>query len=167
MTARKLPGLGAVVGAGLAIALALVAVPSLAAPRSQKAPPLDNGGLVFAELPPQELAPGQCALFLWARTTPARRFLMATQNPASARVSLDGRTLDVPLTAWDGEAVYGLHEIQTFSGDGITLTVRFSAEERKGLVGGLVAPNATVEYRDAAGWETVIPAAGMIACQPG
>ena len=152
---------------GLLVASLLASAPaSLAAPKSQKAPPLDNAGLVFAELPPQELASGQCVLFLWARTSPARRFLMATQNPASARVSLNGRTMDLPLTEWDGESAYGLHEVQVFSGEGITLTVRFTAEARKGLVGGMVAPEASVEYRDAAGWETVIPAAGMLACQP-
>lgn len=167
MTARNLTRSTALATVGLALVLVVAGGAALAAPKSQKAPPLDNGGLAFAELPPQKLAPGQCALFLWARTTPARRFLMATQNPASARVSLDGRTLDVPLTAWDGEAFYGVHDTQTFTGDGITLTVRFTAEARKGLVGGLVVPSASVEYRDAAGWETVIPAAGMIACQPG
>ncbi|MBX3479206.1 MAG: hypothetical protein KF842_02320 [Caulobacter sp.] len=166
MTPRTPQGRKALIAAGLVMALTFAGSVALAAPKSQKAPPLDNGGLAFAELPPQELAAGQCALFLWARTSPPRRFLMATQNPASARVSLDGRTLDLPLSAWDGEAVYGVHETQTFAGEGVTLTVRFTAEERKGLVGGLVVPSASVEYRDAAGWETVIPAAGMIACQP-
>jgi|GEM_PF-1676574 len=150
----------------VAASVLMISPASMAAPKSQKAPPLDNAGLIFAEIPPQELASGQCALFLWARTSPARRFLMATQNPASARVSLNGKTLDLPLTEWDGDSVYGLYEVQVFSGEGITLTVRFTAEARKGLVGGLVAPEASVEYRDAAGWETVIPAAGILACQP-
>ncbi|NBB14798.1 hypothetical protein GVN21_05395 [Caulobacter sp. SLTY] len=149
------------IGQAVLIALAL-----LAAPKTQKAPAPNDGGVPFQEIAQQQLAPGQCALFLWARTSPARRILMATQNPASARIALKGRTLDLPLTAWDGEAHMGIHEVQTFSANGVTITVRFDGKAREGLVGGLVAENGSVEIRDAEGWETVVPAAGMLACQP-
>jgi hypothetical protein len=146
-------------------AVALAATAALAAPRPQNAPAPNDGGVPFGELAPQKLANGQCALFLWANTSPARRILMATQNPASARVVMKGKTLDLPLTSWDGEQVMGLYEQQTFSGEGVTLTVRFRPEATRGLVGGVVARDGSVELKDAAGWETVVPAAGMIACQ--
>lgn len=148
-------------------AAVLAATTALAAPKSQNAPAPNDGGVPFGELAPQKLASGQCALFLWANTAPARRILMATQNPASARVVMKGKTVDLPLTAWDGDQVMGLYEQQTFSGDGLTLTVRFRAEAPRGLVGGVVARDGSVELKDAAGWETVVPAAGMIACQAG
>jgi len=148
------------------LALVLVAGPALAAPKPQKAPAPNDGGVPFQEIAQQQLAPGQCALFLWARTSPARRILMATQNPASARIALKGKTLDLPLTAWDGEAHLGIHELQTFTAGGVTLTVRFNGQPRQGLIGGLVAEDGSVEMRDTQGWETVVPAAGMIACQP-
>lgn len=148
-------------------AVALTATTALAAPKTQKAPAPNDGGVPFGELAQQQLAPGQCALFLWANTSPARRILMATQNPASARVVMKGKTLDLPLTAWDGEQVMGLYQEQTFSGEGLTVTVRFRAEAPRGLVGGVVARDGSVELKDATGWETVVPAAGMIACQPG
>lgn len=146
-------------------AATLAATAVLAAPRPQNAPAPNDGGVPFGELAPQKMASGQCALFLWADTAPARRILMATQNPASARVVMKGKTLDLPLTAWEGEQHMGLHEQQTFSGQGLTLTVRFRAESPRGLVGGVVAREASVELRDSAGWETVVPSAGMIACQ--
>jgi hypothetical protein len=145
---------------------ALIALALLAAPKAQKAPAPNDGGVPFQEIAQQQLAPGQCALFLWARTSPARRILMATQNPASARIALKGKTLDLPLTAWDGEAHMGIHEVQTFSANGVTITVRFDGKSREGLIGGLVAENGSVEMKDAEGWELVVPAAGMLACQP-
>ena len=148
-------------------AVALTATAALAAPKTQNAPAPNDGGVPFGELAQQKLAPGQCALFLWANTSPARRILMATQNPASARVVMKGRTLDLPLTAWDGEQVMGLYEEQTFTGEGLTLTVRFRGETPNGLIGGVVARDGSVELKDATGWETVVPAAGMIACQAG
>jgi hypothetical protein len=148
------------------ILLGVMATAAIAAPKVQNAPAPNDEGVPFGELAQQQLAPGQCALFLWAKTSPARRILMATLNPASARVVMKGKTLDLPLTAWDGEQVMGLYEEQTFTGGGLTLTVRFRAEAPKGLIGGLVAREGSVEVKDAAGWETVVPAAGMIACQP-
>jgi hypothetical protein len=78
---------------------------------------------------------------------------------------MKGKTIDLPLTAWDGEQVMGLYEQQTFAGQGLTLTVRFRGETPNGLIGGVVAREGSVELKDAAGWETVVPAAGMIACQ--
>jgi hypothetical protein len=146
-------------------ALLLTANAAFAAPKAQNAPAPNDGGVPFGELAPQKLAPGQCALFLWANTAPARRILMATQNPASARVVMKGKTLDLPLTAWDGEQVMGLYEEQTFTGQGLTLIVRFRAEAPRGLVGGVVARDGSVELKGIDGWETVVPAAGMIACQ--
>ncbi len=146
--------------------VALTATAAQAAPKTQNAPKPNDGGVPFGELAQQQLAPGQCALFLWAKTSPARRILMATLNPASARVVMKGKTLDLPLTAWDGEQVMGLYEEQTFTGQGLTLTVRFHGQAPKGLIDGIVARDGSVELKDAAGWETVVPAAGMIACQP-
>jgi len=146
-------------------AVIFTATAALAAPRTQNAPAPNNGGVPFEELAQQKLAPGQCALFLWANTSPTRRILMVTQNPASARVVMKGKTIDLPLTAWDGEQVMGLYEQQIFTGQGLTLTVRFRGETPNGLIGGVVAREGSVELKDAAGWETVVPAGGMIACQ--
>lgn len=118
------------------------------------------------EIPVQRLASGQCALFLWTRGTPPRRVFVALQSPAIARVKVDGRVVDLPRVSWEGEAVFGHPPVQRFAGSGLALTVTIQADARSGLVGGAVAPTATIEYRAANGWETVVPAAGMVGCQP-
>lgn len=117
------------------------------------------------EIPAQRLDSGQCALFLWTRGSPPRRVFMALQSPALARVKVGGRVLDLPRVGWEGEAVFGHPAMQRFAGSGLELKVTIQADARSGLVGGAVAPTATIEYRSADGWETVIPAAGMVGCQ--
>jgi len=118
------------------------------------------------ELPPQTLTRGQCALVLWSRTTPARRIFMGLNAPPSARVQRGGRTLTLARTAASGEAAYGHPPVQTYSGEGLTLTASVEFDEGEGLVGGAVVPSAAVTLRDETGVETVIPAGGLLACQP-
>ena len=126
------------------------------------APPAEVG---LQEIPAQRLESGQCALFLWTRDQPPKRVFVALQSPAVARVKVDGRVLELARVAWEGEAQFGHPPMQRFAGAGLELTVRIQTDTRSGLVGGAVAPAATIEYRTA-GWETVVPAAGMIGCQP-
>lgn len=151
----------------LRIAAALVlSLAALDAARAVEAAPAPAGaGLPFQELPTQTLAKGQCALFLWARTSPPRRVFMALQDPAVARVRIAGKSVDLPRTAWEGEGVYGHYQRQTYAADGVTLDVTVQMDGRSGLVGGAVVPTGAIEYRDAAGWQTVIPVAGMVGCQ--
>ena len=67
-----------VIAALLALQLATTA-PALPAP--------------FAELPPQVLEAGQCALFLWDRGS-GKRIAMLGRTPAIFRAIIDGRSTD-------------------------------------------------------------------------
>lgn len=119
----------------------------------------------FEELPPQRLDSGQCALFLWTRETPPRRVFMALQTPALARLKINGGIVELPRVSAEGEAVFGHPPVQRYAGAGYEMTVRIQAEVRSGMAGGAVAPSASIEYRSADGWQTVIPAAGIVGCQ--
>lgn len=152
--------LGAIGGALAAICCAS------SSPALAEAAPAPTGGLPLEALPTQTLASGQCALFLWARTTPPRRVFMALQDPAMARIRIDGRSVDLARTAAEGEGAYGHAPMQRYEGEGITLTMTIQMDARSGLVGGAVVPTGSLEYRDARGWETIIPVAGMVGCQP-
>ncbi len=150
-----------------AIGGALAAICCVAAsPAFAEAAPAPTGGLPLEALPTQTLAGGQCALFLWARTTPPRRVFMALQDPAVARIRVDGRSVDLPRMAAEGENAYGHAPMQRYEGEGIVLTMTIQMDARSGLVGGAVIPTGSLEYRDARGWETIIPVAGMVGCQP-
>lgn len=124
-----------------------------------------DADLPLQELPTQTLVHGQCALVLWTRTTPARRVFMALNDPAGAKVQVGGKTLTLARTAWDGSAVFSQYPSQSFTGGGWTVKIGVEFDTRSGIVGGAVAPSGTLELSDAKGWSTVVPVAGMVACQ--
>jgi hypothetical protein len=64
-----------------------------------------------------------------------------------------------------GQPLYGQFPEQRYRGDGVSLTVSFSASAARGLAGGAVISNAVVEYVDGNGWASIIPAAGLIVCE--
>lgn len=140
---------------------ALILAGALAAPQARSA----EAELALQELPTQKLAPGQCALVLWTRTAPARRVFMAVTEPAGARLQSAGRTVELLRTASSGEAVYGHFPEETFAGGGWEVKATVSFDTKGALVGGALAPSGSLEVRDARGWTTVVPVAGMVACQ--
>lgn len=122
-------------------------------------------GLPLGEAPAQRLAPGQCALALWTRTEPAVRVVVAVSQPAQAHIRLDGRDLVLPRVSSDGEPIYGHAPNQTWSRDGVTLSLTATLAPRDGMVGGAVAQDAMLVLTQATGEEIIIPAAGLLACQ--
>jgi hypothetical protein len=116
------------------------------------------------ELPAQTLAAGQCALVLWSNPAEPKRIAMTIDEPAIARIQIDGRLVQLPRVAGTGEAIHGMFAQQIYRGEGLSLAVSFTAAPRE-MNGGAVIPTAVVEYTDANGWAAVIPAAGMIACR--
>lgn len=115
-------------------------------------------------LPSQRLPPGQCALVLWSKAAGNPRIVMAFSAPPLARVKIGGRIMVLRRTALEGPEVFGHPLRQTFSGDGVTLQVDIEPPEGSSLQGGAVVRAGSVDYRDAAGWSTVTPVGGLIAC---
>lgn len=152
-----------------AAALTAVVLAGCAASPSNLASALAAAGagasIPLEELPPQHLAKGQCALFLWSRGAAARRVVMALNEPPMARIRVAGRTLDLARTDWDGRSSFGHFAHQTFAADGVTLTLDLG--DRRELQGGAVVTSGVLDYRDPAGWSIVLPVGGVIACQDG
>jgi hypothetical protein len=119
----------------------------------------------LAELPTQQRARGQCALVLWSRNSTPVRFAVTLDRPAVARVSLQGRVVELVRVAQSGQSIHGQFPEQHYRGEGISLQVSFVADDARQLAGGAVVSSAIVEYDDPSGWTSVIPAAGLIACQ--
>lgn len=158
--------------AALLLALALGAcagsAPKPAPARDPAAPASVQGAGVFglAELPPQRLASGQCGLVLWSREPKPRRLLLALNSPPVARILRNGAVVELAQTGVEGRSVYGHHPVEHFAGDGLTLTLRVSFEGRQTLSDGAIAREGSVELSNAEGWSEIIPAAGLIGCQP-
>jgi hypothetical protein len=130
------------------------------------APVADATGMpALAELPMHSLARGQCALVLWSRNSTPVRFLVTLDRPAVANVMVQGRIVELARVQQNGQSLHGQFPEQHYRGEGISLEVSFAREDARELAGGAVVSSAVVEYVDAAGWTSIIPAAGLIACQ--
>lgn len=120
------------------------------------APPL-------AELPPQRLAPGQCALFLWDRAS-GTRIAMLGQSPPVLRLMLEGRSTDLPAEARDGEPVLGFAPNSRYRAPTRHYDVRLAIEPAAG--GGAVVRDGSLTITEADGTAVVLPVAGLAGCQP-
>jgi hypothetical protein len=119
----------------------------------------------LGEVQTQPLKSGQCALALWARRMPPSRILVVMDKPAVAHIELDGKQIELVRVGQSGEPLYGQFPEQRFSGGGISLGVSFATDDARDVSGGAVLSSVVVEYVDAKGWTSVIPARGLIGCQ--
>lgn len=147
-----------------ALALALLLAACAATPRTAPAP-RPPSALPLAELPPQRLAKGDCALFLWERSAAGRRVLMATPAPPRVRVALGGATLDLPLVRADGPTDLGFPTRATYSDGRVSVALDLAFEMRPGLVGGAVVRDGSLALTTADGAEVVSPVAGLLGCR--
>jgi hypothetical protein len=90
---------------------------------------------------------------------------MALQDPAQARIRIGGRTLVLPQTARGGAEAFGQFARQTFAGHGVTVILNLEVDPTHRLLGGIVVPDGTLDFRDANGWSVVAPVGGLIGCQ--
>lgn len=138
-------------------ALPLAAILALVA----AAPVPPQSALGLSELPPQQLAPNSCALFLWDRAS-EKRIVMAIAQPAMVRVVRAGKALDLPQVAADGAPLLGFAPHARY-GDAnlmIGLDLEISASEG----GGAVIRSGTVTVTEADGSAVVAPVAGLVGC---
>ncbi len=126
----------------------------LAASQPALPPPL-------SELPQQELAAGQCALFLWDRAS-AKRIAMLIPNPASMRAVIDGRTIDVPRESAEGSAVMGFPPASRYRSAGRSYEVRLTIEPATS--GGAVVRDGSLTITQNDGSALVLPVAGLAGC---
>lgn len=116
-------------------------------------------------LPPQRLAPGQCALVLWRKSATAQRIFMAFSDPAVARIRVGGRELELARTDAEGERVFGHSPRQVYQGGGVTLGVDLEIDPDRGLLSGAVVPSGVIDFRQQGGASVILPVGGLIACQ--
>jgi hypothetical protein len=139
------------------------------------APPSASGTLrpaalssVPAEgLPAQNLAPGECGLFLWEKSAPRRFVFFTRASSADALVLLDGEARNLLATEAAGN-VFGQFLTETRYSDrsrGISVSLKIQPGEV--LEGGQRVDDGFLLSKNAEGWETILPITGVRACMPG
>jgi hypothetical protein len=117
--------------------------------------------LGLGELPPQSLAKGSCALFLWDRAS-QQRVVMATAAPAQIVVMRGGKPVALPRADSSGSAVLGFapHAIYGEGSDRIAIDITVVPAEG----GGGVVRDGAITVIAADGSSIVAPVAGIIGC---
>ncbi len=116
-------------------------------------------------LPAQTLNVGECGLFLWTRREQPEFIFFSKAGSDDALLWIDGEVADLNRVALGGD-IFGqqLTEQDFAFGGGRMVELRMEPGEQ--LVGGQRVPEASLTVIDAEGWRTMIPVAGVTACQP-
>lgn len=118
-------------------------------------------------LPPQELKPGQCGLFLWGMSAPRMFVLFKEGASGNALILMDGIPTSLAMTSSGGD-VFGQFMTQMkFANPASGQTVTMTLEPGQSLDGGQRVESGNLLFRNADGWETILPVTGVRACMPG
>lgn len=121
-------------------------------------------GLPISALPPQRLPAKGCAAFLWTRTPSMALVAMATTEPASLRLTIDGNVTDLPISAQNGIGGLGYSQITEYKGRGATATLQINVKtDASAPKSGSIA-DATLRIDRAGQPSVMIPVAGAIGC---
>ncbi|MEH3104289.1 MAG: hypothetical protein PGN12_10325 [Sphingomonas phyllosphaerae] len=128
------------------------------------APASGIDGLPIGALPQQALPARGCAAYLFSTGTTRVLAAMATADPATLRISIDGKVIDLPRTGATGAATLGLNAENVYRSGDIVATMQMTVEMRQNLTAGAAVPVATLRL-DREGRDTlVVPLAGLIGC---
>lgn len=135
------------------IAVALVLV------QAASAAPLNLGVIGRQALPPSG-----CAAYLWRGEPEPQLVAMAVAEPGRLRLTVDGRTVDLPRTAARGDVRLGLPASGDFAGSGLSATLDLTVAEQRDLTDGARVPAGTLTVQRAGSDAVVQPVAGLIGC---
>jgi len=139
---------------------------SVPSPAPQIIEPLVSSvdGLPISALPPQRLPAKGCAAFLWTRTPSMALVAMATTDPASLRLTIDGKVADLPISAQNGIGGLGYSQITEYRGKGTTATLQIVVKTDASTPKSGSISDATLRIDRAGKPSVVIPVAGAIGC---
>lgn len=115
-------------------------------------------------LPSQQLATGECGLFLWAKREDAP-LVFFQRSTGPAYMDVDGSFSELMRT--DAEDAIGLqfYQLQQFTAADMRIQVSVSPEETQSLQRGLKLPSGSISVVTGDGWSVSIPVAGAIGCR--
>jgi hypothetical protein len=128
-----------------------------------KGPSSPGASATAAALPDAALPRGACGMILWTLDVERPIPIFRAISQKGGEVNVDGAVRKLTLADADGSAGFGVYETQTFSGEGITVTVR--VRFGLGFEGGSYLERGLVSIEKPDGWKTVIPAAGIAGCR--
>jgi hypothetical protein len=89
---------------------------------------------------------------------------MATTDPASLRLTIDGKVADLPISAQNGIGGLGYSQITEYKGGGATATLQVTVKTDASTPNSGSIADATLRIDRAGQVSVVIPVAGAIGC---
>ncbi len=118
--------------------------------------------LPLAELAPQPLPKGECALVLWERAT-RRRVVMGFAQPATVLVNSQG-VVTLAQQSGDGDAVMGFRPHAVYASGTLRVELSLAIIANDGGAGGAVVRDGAITVTGADGVAVVAPVAGLVGC---
>ncbi|THD37042.1 MAG: hypothetical protein E7773_05520 [Sphingomonas sp.] len=121
-------------------------------------------GLPIGALPKQELPAKGCAAYLWTRGPSQALIAMAVADPATIRLTIDGKVQDFALSAQNGAGGYGFSHTTEYKGGDVTATLDMTVGADSNLASGARIGDATLRI-DRPGKDTLVLAVGgLVGC---
>jgi hypothetical protein len=130
----------------------------------QAAPPASVNGLPLGAIPRQALPTHGCAAFLWSVGATRALVAMASADPATLRLSIEGTLTDLPRDTQLGTAGFGFAETNVYRAGTTTATLVMNVKTRADLKDGAAVSDATLRLDREGKDSVVLPVAGMIGC---
>lgn len=111
----------------------------------------------------QALPAKGCAAYLWSAAD-RQLVAMVSADPATLRVSIGGRTIDLVRSAGEGAAPLGFAARTEYHGDGVTARLTMDVVQQEGLTAGARVPGGALQIDRAGADGVVVPVAGLIGC---
>lgn len=119
---------------------------------------------MLGTLPRQTLPASGCAAYLWS-VADRRLVAVAETEPASLRLVLDGRQVDLARSGGAGQGDYGFAASGSYAAGEVAATLEMTVARRADLTAGAAVPAGTLTVARAGGDSLVVPVAGLIGCR--
>ena len=116
-------------------------------------------------LGPQQLAPGECGLFLWSKTDASSFIFFSRAASGSAVFKPEENLLDLQQVGAGG-TIFGQFNTEQSYADGDGGTVELTFEAGESLSDGQRISGGLITMTDVDGWRTKLPVLGLRACLP-
>ena len=112
----------------------------------------------------QELPAKGCAAYLWSAAD-RQLVAMATADPATIRIAIGGKTIDLARSGGEGPGKLGFPDAADYRRDDITARLTMEIVQQEGLTAGAKVPTGSLQVDRAGQDGIVIPVAGLIGCR--
>ena len=122
----------------------------------------------LSALSDNKLPYGKCGMLLWTLNANNPVLVFRAVRGEGAEMVIDGEPARLVLVRQAGESRFGITSEQTYrSPEGLETTVNATVNADFGLTfeGGVYVENGVITLRNEAGWERVLPVAGLAGCR--